>query len=184
MSYIKCPNYIICENSLFIGSDDEEEYPEGNRDNKIDIFGSPIRDPLTNKFTLIKLEYEIPVCWECGSSYSDVENKHQNKYLSFTDSMECCICFKTTRGVSFPNCLHYTCIPCHKRCFFGPDPINLDFPYPADIKKLYLSDPNNSIWEKDHKIKEYKQKDNQLEIDRMIQWEREPNLRKCPLCRS
>ena len=167
MSHIKCPNYEICERNLFIVND-ETEVVEGNLDNHV----------------VIKLNKPNPVCWECGSFYSDVENEHQNKYLSFIDSMECSICFKTDRGVSFPNCLHYTCIPCHKRCFFGPDPVEPEFPYCNDIKRLYLSDQCNSIWLNDPKIKEYKLKDNKLEVDRMDQWERETNLRKCPLCRS
>jgi len=174
MSCIKCPNYAICERLLYVVN---EPVTEGNRENKINIRGKAI------KSKLIKLESEIPVCWECGASYSTVENEHQNKYLSFIKSMECCICFNTTSGVSFPNCKHYTCVPCHKRCFFGPDPINLEFPIPS-MKQLYLSDPGNIIWEQVPEIKEFKQKEYQLEIDRMEQWYRETNLRTCPLCRS
>ena len=63
-----------------------------------------------NKYTLLELSKELPVCWECGASYSNIENEHQNKYLTFIDSIECCICLKTDNGVSFPNCIHYTCI--------------------------------------------------------------------------
>ena len=183
MSLIRCPNYTICTNYLVTG-DYGEEFELGNTDNKIDIDGIPVRDPLTNKYTMIQLKSEIPVCSSCGISYSSIENVHQNKYLSFVDSIECCICLKTSRGVSFPNCLHYTCIPCHNRCWFGPNPQEIEFPYCDSIKKLYLSDMCNSIWKSDPKIKEYIEKDSKLEYERMEQWEQETNLRKCPICRE
>jgi len=183
MSCIRCPNFSICTNYLTTGEDDEE-YEIGNSDNKIDIDAIPVRDPITNKYTLLKVNSEIPVCHGCGIVYSNIENEYQNKYLSFVDSMDCCICFKTTLGVSFPNCNHYTCIPCHNRCWFGPDRIEIEFPYCDEIKKLYLSDRQNSLWKKDSKIKEYNEKSSKLEYERMDQWEREINLRKCPMCRN
>ena len=98
--------------------------------------------------------------------------------------MECCICLKTDRGVSFPHCDHYTCIDCHNRCWFGPSPVKIEFPYPDEIKKLYLIDIKNEIWKKDPKIKEYIERDSKAEYERMEQWEQESNLRKCPLCRK
>lgn len=179
-SYIKCPNHEICGRYLKASS---KESKDGNRDNKVNIKGIPMIDPETEEYTLIKLTEEIPVCWECGASYSDNQKTHQNKYLSFTESVECCVCFKTERGVSFPNCLHYTCIPCHKRCFFGPTPKEIEFPYCDDIKKLYYRDSSASVWEKDSKIKRYIEECDRLETERMDQWEKEENLRKCSLCR-
>ena len=41
----------------------------------------------------------------------------------------------------------------------------------------------NEIWKKIPKIKEYIERDNNAEYDRMEQWEQESNLRKCPICR-
>ena len=177
---IRCPNYLICKNHFLLSSDEDIE--DGNIKNEIYIRGIGERDA-TNEYTIIKLHKPLPVCWECGTSYSSVEDEHQNKYLSFIDSTECCICLTTGKGVSFPNCLHYTCIPCHNRCWFGPEPIKLEFPYCENVKKLYLSDIGNSIWKTDPKIKEYIEKESKLENERMEQWEREINLRKCPLCR-
>jgi len=113
---VRCPNYEICNNNLEIIN---EECEDGNMDNKVNIKCSPVLDD-DGKYTLLKINKPIPVCWVCGSIYSDVENEHKNKYLNFIESTECCICLNRDRGVSFPNCLHYTCIPCHTRCWFGP----------------------------------------------------------------
>ena len=179
MSYIRCPNNDICNAYLQIVSD---KCKEGNMDNKVNIQAISIVND-DNKYTLLELSKELPVCWECGASYSNIENEHQNKYLTFIDSIECCICLKTDNGVSFPNCIHYTCIPCHKRCFFGPTPVKLEFPYP-DIEKLYYSEPNASLWKNDPKIKYFIEESSRLEDERMEQWGQEDNLRKCPICRQ
>ena len=126
MSFVRCPNYEICTNNLKIVN---ENCDEGNMDNKVNITAIPLVDD-TGNYTLLKLSKPLPVCWGCGCSYSDNSfNEHQNKYLKFTESVECCICLNINRGVSFPNCLHYTCIPCHNRCWFGPPEVNIDFPY-------------------------------------------------------
>ena len=179
MARIQCPNFTACHTYLNIRNNlDDSEYPEGNMENNICIELIPVRD---GNFTLIKLNKPLPVCWGCGSSYSDIENIHQNEYLSFIDSIECCICLKTDRGVSFPNCKHYTCITCHNRCWFGPPEIYPEFPYGVSIKKLFYSDRSNDIWKQDLKIKEYIKEECRLEHERMDQ---EKNLRKCPLCRK
>ena len=179
MSYFYCPNYEICHGIIQIG----ESACTSISCNMVKIVCSPIRDS-DNNYTLLKLNEPLPVCWECMASYNEDEKDEKTKYLSFIDSTECCICLKTDRGVSFPNCEHYTCIPCHKRCWFGPTPIKIDFPYCDEIKKLYHSDCKNEIWEKDPKIQEYIKEDCRLEYERMDQWEQEKNLRKCPLCRK
>jgi len=49
---------------------------------------------------------------------------------------------------------------------------------------LYLSDRTNEIWKKDPKIKEYIECGYNAEYERMEQWEKESNLRQCPLCRK
>jgi len=180
-SFIKCPPHAVCDSYLKVSS---KKYEDGNKDNKVNITGTPMIDPETNKYTMIKLTEEIPVCSDCGIFYSDIENTHQNKYLSFTDSIECCVCFKTEcRGVSYPNCLHYTCIPCHKRLWFGPIPKRVEFPYCDDIKRLYCSDAGASVWKNDPKIKKYIEECNLSMIERDRQWEKEENLRNCSICR-
>jgi len=169
---IRCPNYAIC--SRFYTLKESE-----------DLICIPIRDPVTNLYTTLSVNNELPVCWECHASYNEGvdEDDQENKYLSFIDSIECCICLKIEPGVSFPNCMHYTCIPCHYRCWFGPTPIELKFPYCDSIKELYNNDHNNEIWIKDPKIQEYIKEGRRIETERMNQWEIETNLRKCPLCR-
>ena len=87
MARIQCPNFTVCHTYLnILNQNDDSEYSD------IYIELIPVHD---GNFTLIKLNKPLPVCWGCGSSYSDIENIHQNKYLSFIDSIECCICLKT-----------------------------------------------------------------------------------------
>jgi len=184
MSIYACPNYPVCETYLNIINDEdiEEDVTEDN-----DTILGPCkvkRDPVTGKRTILELEHEVSVCWSCKSAYNEEDDNKTNVYLSFVDSTECCICLKTDNGVSFPHCEHYTCIPCHKRCWFGPDPVEIQFPYPESIKKLYLSDMKNEIWKKDPIMKDYIERDRQAEYARMYQWEKETNLRKCPICRQ
>ena len=187
MLKIKCPNYQVCSKFITV----EDNYRRINDDNLVDqdniynktILCTPIIDPVTKKVTL-EPDEEIPVCWECGACYSSIENVSQNKYLSFIDYTECTICFKTEQGVSFPNCMHYTCIPCHKRCWFGPPPVDIPFPHTNEIRKLYYTDPDNPIWKFDKQIQEYIKESNRMEDQRMEQWEREDNLRLCPICRN
>lgn len=180
MSYIHCPNYDVCSGIIQIGDCTSMTHTNGNM---VKIICTPIRDS-DNNYTLLKLNEPFPVCWECVYAYNKEEDYDLDKYLSFVDSIECCICLKIDRGVSFPNCEHYTCIPCHHRCWFGPESVESEFPYSDEIKKLYQSDIKNDIWKKDPKIKEYIRKKIELEYARMDQWEQETNLRKCPLCRQ
>ena len=42
----------------------------------------------------------------------------------------------------------------------------------------------NEKWKKDPKMKEYIERSSTAEYARMDQWEKETNLRKCPLCRK
>jgi hypothetical protein len=184
MSSYDCPNYPVCKNDLNI-IDDENIESNVTSDNKTIIGCCKVkRDPVTGKRTLLELSVELDVCWSCKAAYNNEGDDQSNVYLSFIDSIECCICLKTERGVSFPHCEHYTCIGCHNRCWFGPSPVEIEFPYPDGIKQLYLSDITNPIWKKDPKMKEYIERHNNAENERMNQWEQESNLRKCPLCRK
>jgi hypothetical protein len=180
MSYYNCPNSDICKKRIRIGSETKMTPFEGNT---AKLHCTPFYDDRTGEYFL-RPDDPLPVCWSCKASYNDEGDDETNVYLSFVDSIECCICLKTDNGVSFPHCDHYTCIDCHNRCWFGPEPVKVEFPYPEEIRKLYLSDSQNSIWQKDPKIKEYIEQDNKAEHDRMDQWEQETNLRKCPLCRK
>jgi hypothetical protein len=178
MLKIKCPNYDVC--SKFITSRDtfrqitEDNLTGHSRRYTKTILCTPVRDMVTGTF-ILKTDQEIPLCYQCAETYT---------YLSFIDSMECTICFKTEQGVSFPNCMHYTCIPCHKRCWFGPPPVDIPFPHTNEIRKLYYTDPDNPIWKFDKQIQEYIKESNRMEDQRMEQWEREDNLRLCPICRN
>ncbi len=192
MSYYPCPNYAICKNYLNII--DDETIDEVTKDNKTILGPCKLkRDPVTGKRIILELEFEGTVCWGCKVAYNNEDDLESNVYLSFVESIECCVCLNTDRGVSFPHCDHYTCIPCHNRCWFGPTPVEIEFPYPDNnlkspilniIKQLYLSDKTNPIWKKDPKMKEYIERGYNAESERMEQWEQESNLRQCPLCRK
>ena len=183
MLRIQCPNYNICSKYIKVKNNDEKESEFVDRDN---VYNKNITCiPVRNKDNTFSLETDfIPVCWECAASYSSIENVSQNKYLSFIDQTECSICFINNKGVSFPNCMHYTCIPCHTRCWFGPKPQDIPFPYSDEIKILYYSDTNNPIWKKDEKVQQYQKENKKIENERMEQWEKETNLRLCPVCRK
>jgi len=179
MSVVKCPNYKICNSYLKIVN---EKVNYGNDDNEVNIECSPMLDDNGN-YTILKLSKPLPVCSSCGIVYSDVEDEYQSKCLSFVDNIECCICLQMGDGVSYPNCLHYTCIDCHNRCWFGPTPVELEFPYP-DIKHLFYTTRTSEVWKKDAKIRKWIEEDSRLEYIRMSQWESEKNLRNCAICRS
>jgi hypothetical protein len=180
MSYYNCPNSDICKKRIRIGTETKMTPFEGSI---AKLQCTPFYDSDTNEY-LLRPDVPLPVCWDCKATYNEEGDDETNVYLSFIDSIECCICFKIDEGVSFPHCEHYTCIACHNRCWFGPEPVKVEFPYPEEIRKLYLSDSQNSIWQKDAKIQEYIKQDTKAEYVRMDQWEKETNLRKCPICRQ
>ena len=77
---------------------------------------------------------------------------------------------ENTRCVSQPNCNHYACINCFKRCYYGKYVV---FPYP-EIE-------NNSKWNEYRcKIDEYEILFNKIEDEN----NNETVINKCPLCRK
>ena len=164
---ILCPNYEVCNEII--------KYDK-------DTFCKPIMDKITNKYTLLEvIKDEIPSCYSCVCIYND-EDVYDNVYLTFIDNIECVICLKEAKGVSFPRCNHYTCIPCHQRCWYGPIPDKIEFPYGEEVKRVYMK--NKEIWNDDEKIQKWIMEVDKIELDRMNQWESETNLRICPICRK
>ena len=104
--------------------------------------------------------------------------------LEFIDNYECVICMETKRCVSQPKCNHFVCIDCFKRCYYGDDESGRpEFPYP-EIKEEYDDDEENPKWDNYPLIARYNQEWNEWDDNRMEKYEREKNLRSCPLCRK
>jgi hypothetical protein len=103
--------------------------------------------------------------------------------LEFIDNYECAICMETKRCVSQPKCNHFVCIDCFKRCYYGDESGRPDFPYP-EIEEEYDDDQDNPKWREYPLIAIYNQEWNAWDDNRMEKYEREKNLRCCPLCRK
>ena len=179
MSYYSCPNFAICNERIYIRNSTSFE----SFCSEVKLKFTPVYNSKTKTYDLSIDNCKLPVCWYCKFSYNDKDDIETNKYLSFDDSIECCICLNKDSGVSFPNCQHFTCIPCHIRCWFGSKLEEIDFPYPLEIEKLYNLDSENEIWKNDLKIVEYLKLKSEVDGNRISQWYAESNLRKCPVCR-
>jgi hypothetical protein len=116
--------------------------------------------------------------------FGTLGNKKGKGTLEFYDNLECPICLENKRCVSQPNCTHYACLNCFKRCYYGKN--YPDFPYP-ELEDEYNYDvdnndyENNSRWNKyRHKIDEYEILFNKIDYENTT----ETVINKCPLCRK
>lgn len=107
--------------------------------------------------------------------------------LERKDNIECPICLECKRGTTQPQCNHFICIDCFKRCHYqwkdcsGQPP----FPYPADIEDEYDEDRNNPKWESDYPlIGNYHRDFERWDKLHNEKYDRESYLRMCPLCRK
>jgi len=140
----------------------------------------------------------LPKWWhECKGSYlctnchmmfgtwGSGENAHTGKgVLEISNNLECPICFKTKKGISYPRCEHTVCVDCFKRCTYGDGTNEPTFPYP-DKEEEYGDDPENPKWDSEYPlIKIHNEEWNKWDDKRIQKHENEQNLRKCPICRS
>ena len=141
----------------------------------------------------------LPKWWfECKGSYlctncdmmfgtwtSKCGRQHRGKgALPITANAECSICLELARSVSQPNCDHTICISCFKRCYFGDESGEPDFPYP-DIEDDYYEDPENPNWAHEYPfIQIYNKEWNRWDEEKSRHYEAEAHLRKCPSCRK
>jgi hypothetical protein len=104
--------------------------------------------------------------------------------LKIHDSEECPICYEYNRCISYPNCNHFACITCFRRCMYGDESREGEpvFPYP-DIEDDYDNDRNLNL-ENYPLIKVYNEEWNKWEDDKETKYHDEKNLRKCSLCRK
>ena len=115
------------------------------------------------------------LCDDCDITYE--------KTLEIKDNIECPICLEIKRGVSQPNCSHFTCVDCFKLCYYSYEIVEPKFPYP-ELENEYDDDMNNPKWINDYplirpywiELRKYNSK--------IKEKEEKEFLKKCPLCRK
>ena len=126
------------------------------------------------------------LCNNCYILFGTWGNINKGKgILETIDNIKCPICLENKKGISQPNCNHFLCIDCCKRCYFGDENINEPiFPYP-DIENEYYEDEFNLKWEKEYPLIElYNKEYEKWQNDQDEKYDNEEYLRKCPLCRK
>ena len=124
------------------------------------------------------------LCYNCDMMFGTWADKKGKGTLEFYDNLDCPICLENTRCVSQPNCIHYACINCFKRCYYGKE--FPDFPYP-EIENKYNYDVDNNNYDNNSKWDEYRRKIDEYEIlFNKIEDENnnETVINKCCLCRK
>lgn len=128
------------------------------------------------------------LCTNCDmmfGTWSSGNYKQTGKgILLFKDNIHCSICLEYKRGVTYPNCNHYACIDCFRRCYYGDETREPIFPYP-DIEEEYYDDPDNPKWNIDYPlIQIYNMEHDKWLHEYEEKYTNEEFLRKCPLCRK
>lgn len=128
------------------------------------------------------------LCTNCHMQFGTWTNKLEGGnngkgILEFIDNYECVICMETKRCISQPKCNHFICIDCFKRCYYGDKSGEPEFPYP-EIEEEYYDDQENPKWDNYPLISIYNKNWNAWDDNRIEKYERETNLRCCPLCRK
>jgi len=132
-------------------------------------------------------ETVLPMWWyECKGHYECTSCCVMRfGVLNSIENVECPICFEIKIGISQPNCEHTLCIECFKRCYYGEEIEGPRFPYSDEIWNEYDEDQDNEKWDIEYPlIKTWNQECNQIENNKILQYENESHLRLCPLCRK
>ena len=119
------------------------------------------------------------VCISCDSQF--------HKKLDVVENTECPMCLETTTCVIQPNCIHPTCVSCFKRCRYGePDDPEPKFPYSEEVEDEWENGGHkNALWLENHPLATKWDKDwNEWNRAMYEKFDREKNLRICPLCRK
>jgi len=128
------------------------------------------------------------LCSNChmmfGTWGNEINGNNGKGLLEIIDKIECPLCFETKKGISQPKCNHFVCIECFKRCYYGDKSGEPSFPYP-DIEEEYFEDNENPKWDINYPlIKSYNIEWETWENNKIIKYNDEENLRKCPICRK
>ena len=106
--------------------------------------------------------------------------------LTVLESEYCPICLDTKVSVVMPTCSHSICVDCFKRITYGMEVPKPPFPYSREIETEWEEGGSESpewcsryplieIWESECA---------QCDEETSEAFEREDNLRRCPLCRE
>ena len=119
------------------------------------------------------------LCTNCHMMFGTWGTRTGKGILNTADNIECPICFKCKKGISYPRCDHMACIECFKKCMYGEETDEPIFPYP-DIEDEYYEDPENPKWKQEYPLVEAYEKD-------CDDWENESKEydsanRLCPVC--
>ena len=121
------------------------------------------------------------LCSNCDIMFGDLGKT--DGVLQMSGILECPICLENKECISQPRCKHSLCIDCFKRCHYGENPDDEPvFPYP-DIEDEYYDDSQNAKWANYPLIEIYNTAHNKWDDERIEKYEKEENLRVCPLCR-
>ena len=131
-------------------------------------------------------ESVLPKWWyNCKGKYlcTNCDMMWRKGILEINDNLECPICLEVKRGISQPNCEHTVCIDCFKRCYYGDQSGEPQFPYP-DIEDEYYDDQENPKWNIQYPlIKIYNDEYKKWDDNREKKYNNEEHLRRCPFCR-
>jgi len=125
-------------------------------------------------------------CFNCNLSYKMGNWKGGKKIIKMDNKSECPICLDDKFCVNQPNCDHPLCIDCFKRCYYGDIQCEEEppFPYSSEIEEQYFEEiPRDPKWEKDELIQKYEQELTDMDDRQREKYNKEENLRKCPICR-
>ena len=115
--------------------------------------------------------------WKGGRGKPDIKDK-----------IKCPICLEKKLCITQPNCAHFVCFDCFRRCQYGDetyDESKPKFPYDEFIENEYYNDFENPKWEiKYPLIKLYTVKNNEWEDIKFVKMLEEEHLQQCPLCRQ
>jgi hypothetical protein len=130
-------------------------------------------------------------CTNCDALFGTWSNKEHGVnrtgkgILDFADNIECPVCLEIKRSVTYPNCQHFVCIDCFKRCYYGDKSDRPIFPYEIEIMDEYLVDIENPTWDIDYPlIRQWDKEDNEWIDNSVIKYANESHLRNCPICRK
>jgi len=131
------------------------------------------------------------LCTNCDYDFGTWSNSDYNinrtgkGELGFADNIECPVCLEVKRGVTHPNCDHYICISCFKRCYYGDTSGRPEFPYPIEVMDEWENDRDNPRWDVEYPlIRPWEEALDNWDDNHDLQYEKEEHLRQCPLCRK
>jgi hypothetical protein len=163
----------------------ERAYDRDNAD-----YGIKCKNYIVCKCVLPVWWWECKGCYICTNCDMMFGNWKSGNYVNTGKGIldrkgvqECPVCLESKECISQPRCDHYVCFDCFKSCFYKKEIKEPDFPYP-EIEDEYFDDEDNDKWKDYPLIKKYNDEYNELLDEEDERYEKNGNLRLCPLCRK